>query len=209
MHHRSKHVVPLKSAQCLVGEVEYRRSTRVVLAEVVGVSSRRRAASKCVFACESVCICVGMSVCVCMYACMCVCVCARARAFHTQSIHIYTPSRSTLMHVRCAHTYTCMYIHIHIRIYSLVVEVAVSRRRVRHTCHQSEEEEFFGKTDTRPQPRRVPKLRYFQCHQALHTQPSPSYYTPKQDQWDKKRRLRTNGVWQVGKTGTQQSPHQL
>jgi hypothetical protein len=153
--------------------------------------------------------------CVCVHVCVyvCVCVCARARTFYTQSIHIYTPSRSTLMHVRCAHTYTCMYIHIHIRIYSLVIEVAVSRRRVRHTCHQSEEEEFFfywlGKTDTRPQPRRVPKPRYFQCHQALHTQPSPSYYTHKQDQWDKKRRLRTNGVWQVGKTGTQQSPHQL
>ena len=115
LHHRSKHVVPLKSAQCSVGEVKYRRSTRVVFAEVVGVSRRRRTESKCTFACMSVCICGGISVCMYIHACMCVCVCVRARTF-LYAIYPYTHTLQKYTNACTLYTYISMHVHIHIHI---------------------------------------------------------------------------------------------
>jgi hypothetical protein len=143
LHHRSKHVVPLKSAQCSVGEVKYRRSTRVVFAEVVGVSRRRRTESKCTFACMSVCICGGISVCMYIHACMCVCVCVRARTF-LYAIYPYIHTLQKYTNACTLYTYISMHVHTHTYMYRQPsAEVTVSRRRVRHTCHQSKEEESF------------------------------------------------------------------
>jgi hypothetical protein len=143
LHHRSKHVVPLKSAQCSVGEVKYRRSTRVVFAEVVGVSRRRRTESKCTFACMSVCICGGISVCMYIHACMCVCVCVRARTF-LYAIYPYIHTLQKYTNACTLYTYISMHVHTHTYMYRQPsAEVTVSRRRVRHTCHQSKEEEFL------------------------------------------------------------------
>jgi len=147
-----------------------------------------------------------------MRVCVCVCVCARARVSYAIYPYIHTLKKYINACTLCTYIYMYVYTHTYTYIQPSHRSCSVTPASKAHVPPVRRRRVFFywlGKTDTRPQPRRVPKLRYFQCHQALHTQPSPSYYTPKQDQWDKKRRLRTNGVWQVGKTGTQQSPHQL